>query len=45
VPQRRDYFLWDRSEITRGISMFGAASFKALKCVGLRNITEHPEQA
>lgn len=41
----RSYFPPAGSETTRGNSMFGAASPKALNCSGLRNITEHPEQA
>ena len=32
-------------EITVGISIFGAASAKALNCSGFRNMTEQPEQA
>src|SRR5580658_2704389 len=38
------YFLRADREITVGISMFGAASPRALNCPGLRNITEQPEQ-
>ena len=39
------YFCRAESRMTFGISTLGAAPPKALNCAGLRNITEHPEQA
>src|ERR1700733_7414009 len=39
------YLLRAEREMTVGISMFGAASPRALNCSGFRNITEQPEQA